>query len=623
MRRIPSLLLTACALLLGSSGAVRAQTGENVLVVANGASELSVRLAEHYARGRGVPESQVLKLDGLSAAPPDEIPRAEYFQRIQAPIARWLGANDAYDRILYIVLVKGIPLRIAGTGGRAGSVSSVDSELALLYHRLVGESPGFPGGIDNPYFLGDAPISDARPFSHEHFDIYLVTRLDGYTEQDVLALIAKGRTPATNGRFVLDMRASLNPAGNAWLLEAAKRLEALGWGDRVLLEQTSRVITGEQNLLGYYSWGSNDPAITQRSFGLGFVPGAIAGMFVSTDGRTFREPPADWKIGPWGNPRTYFEGAPQSLAGDLIREGVTGIAGHVAEPYLDATIRPDILFPAYVSGFNLAEAYYLAMPKLGWQTVVIGDPLCAPFRQQQLTREQLDPPINAETEMPEFYHRRRLQALLRTKLDERALKWSMRADARAAKGDEAGRIAALEEATRLEPRLSASHLQLAQMFENQGQYDKAVERYEAVLANDEANFVALNNLAFVLAEHMGKPEEALPYAQRAYLMTREQAQIGDTLAWIYHLLGDDRTALPLLEAAAKRVPKSAEIRLHLAVVQAALGDYAAAEASAVTALKLDASLAGNRHYIALQERLKGEPAENRLKKATSAAESKP
>ena len=93
-------------------------------------------------------------------------------------------------------------------------------------------------------------------------------------------------------------------------------------------------------------------------------------MFVSTDGRTFREPPADWKPAPAG-----ATSGGQSLVADLIREGITGVTAHVAEPYLDAIVRPQILFPAYLSGFNLAESYYLAMPFLSWQNVVVGDPL--------------------------------------------------------------------------------------------------------------------------------------------------------------------------------------------------------------------------------------------------------
>ena len=41
------------------------------------------------------------------------------------------------------------------------------------------------------------------------------------------------------------------------------------------------------------------------------------------------------------------------------------------------TPRPDLLLPAYYSGRNLAESYYLAMRSLSWQNIVLGDPLCS------------------------------------------------------------------------------------------------------------------------------------------------------------------------------------------------------------------------------------------------------
>ena len=90
----------------------------------------------------------------------------------------------------------------------------------------------------------------------------------------------------------------------------------------------------------------------------------------------------------------------QSLAGDLIRDGITGVAAHVAEPYLDATIRPQILFPAYLAGFNLVESFYLAMPFLSWQTIVVGDPLCTPFPRKALSSDQLYKGIDPQTELP-------------------------------------------------------------------------------------------------------------------------------------------------------------------------------------------------------------------------------
>ena len=357
---------------------VSAQSGVNVLVVTNAADADSIRIGDYYASHRGVPATQVLALQRLPVKPPDAIERAAFEAAIQLPIANWLSANDAQDRIHFIVLTRGIPLRISGSSGRSGTVASVDSELSALYQRMTEAQVPVPGAFPNPYFLGDQPVTEALPFSHERIPLYLVTRLDGYTVDDVLKLIDHGNSPVTEGRVVLDQRASWLALGNAWLKAAADRLRDAGLGDRVLLEATGKVVTNEPSVIGYYPWGSNDPAITERNLGIGFVPGALAAMFVSYDGRTFHEPPSTWRIGSWEKRETYFEGAPQSLAGDLIRAGATGVAAHVAEPFLDATIRPQILFPAYLRGMNLAESFYLAMPNVSWQTIVVGDPLCAP-----------------------------------------------------------------------------------------------------------------------------------------------------------------------------------------------------------------------------------------------------
>ena len=213
--------------------------------------------------------------------------------RSRRPISRWLQQHAAQDRILYIVLTKGIPLRIKGTPGRDGTRASVDSELTLLYRRMTGADATLAGRLANPYFLGATPVEQATTFNHKAFDLYLVTRLDGYTVEDVIGLIDRGAAPVQEGRILLDQRAAPpSQAGNAWLKSGADRLTAGGFGSRVTLDTSPGVVTGEKNLLGYYSWGSNDRGTKTRRLGLGFVPGAIAGMYVSTDARTFTEPPA-------------------------------------------------------------------------------------------------------------------------------------------------------------------------------------------------------------------------------------------------------------------------------------------------------------------------------------------
>ena len=72
-----------------------------------------------------------------------------------------------------------------------------------------------------------------------------------------------------------------------------------------------------------------------------------------------------------------FAGSPQTLTADYIHDGVTGASGHVYEPFLQFTPRPNILLPAYYHGRNLAESYYLAIPLLSWMNIVVGDPLCS------------------------------------------------------------------------------------------------------------------------------------------------------------------------------------------------------------------------------------------------------
>ena len=387
-----------------------AQSGSNVVVVINQASSDSERIGARYAASRGVPAENVVRLKTTTS---DDIDRAALEYEIERPISEVITRNEAQDHILYIVVTKGIPLRVRGTAGLDGTMASVDSELALLYRKLLG-SPVPPGGrIPNPYYLGDRPISAAAPFSHAAYDMYLVTRLDGFTVEDALKVVERGAAPVNDGRFVLDARASMvgNRSGDSWLTMAADRLSAAGLKDRVLLDTKTSVAAPTGPILGYYSWGSNDPSVTSRNMNLQFVPGALAGMFVSTDARTFKEPPASWTIGKWGDRKGYFEDSPQSLVGDLIRAGATGVSGHVAEPFLDGSARPQIVFPSYVAGFNLAESFYLGIPFLSWQNLVVGDPLCVPFKRTPAPADELSPPMDPDTELPKYFSARRLAVL--------------------------------------------------------------------------------------------------------------------------------------------------------------------------------------------------------------------
>jgi uncharacterized protein (TIGR03790 family) len=574
-----------------------AQTGENVLIVANSASTASVEIAEYYAAKRGVPKTQILRLE-LPLT--EDIARNAYLGGIERPIAEWLTTQGAQDRILYLVLTKDVPLRISGTPGPEGSIASVDSELTLLYRKLAGVQVLTAGSSPNPYFLDDGPVADAKPFTHERQDLFLVARLDGYTVADVKGLIDRASTPAKEGSILLDQRTEWQRTpGNVWLEGAAAKVKSLpGWAERVNLEIGGRVLRDEQNVLGYYSWGSNDPAITVRRLRIQFLSGAIGGMFVSSDGRTFKEPPDTWQV----RDATYA-GTNQSLIGDLIREGITGISGHVAEPYLNGTIRPDILFPAYLSGFNLIESFYLAMPFVSWQTIVIGDPLCAPFQKAALAAEAIDRGLDAVTELPTFLSARRVATLVKEGIKPEAAALYAKSEVRLTKKDRAGARQALEQATAIDEGLIRGHIVLAELYSADSQVDASIDRYRRVIERDPKHAAALNNLAYALAVQRNKPDEALPLARRAFAAGNRSPMIADTLGWVYHLLGNDVEAEPLLVAAVNGAPQNAEVHWHASVVLTANGKTALAARTLDRALELDKTLEQREEVKKLKERL--------------------
>lgn len=567
------------------------EPAENVAVIINESSHESQRVGDYYLQQRAIPAANIIR---ITTTTEDVIERAAYVRTIEDPIAAALARGQLQDRILYLVLTKGLPLRIAGTTGQEGTGASVDSELTLLYRRMVGQTVLTRGRINNPYYLGERAIREARPFTHRDHDTFLVSRLDAFTVEDTFALIDRAKASTTTGRIVLDQIGGLtNRLGDTWLAAAADGLSAAGHGDRVLLEGTAKAVRGEAGILGYFSWGSTDPQNRVRTLGMEFVPGAIASSFGSTDARTFREPPVSWlPTGASNNRATWFGGSSQSLVGDLIREGVTGVAGYVSEPYFQSVVRPEILFAAYLSGHNLIESFYLATPHLGWQTVVIGDPLCAPFSRQGADGKDLNPPVDSSTELPLFFSARRLAQLAAAApaMPQEALALWARSHALRGRGDEAGALGSLEGVVERAPAVAAPRLELALLLEQGGEVHRAVEQYRRILEVQPNQVVALNNLAYALAVGQNAPAEGLPFAKRAATLTPANANVLDTLAWIEHLLGDHDTAAKRLEEAIRRDPNHADIRLHAAIVFQAAGARVRAEAELKTALRLNPSL---------------------------------
>ncbi|MDA8376601.1 MAG: TIGR03790 family protein [Planctomycetia bacterium] len=66
---------------------------------------------------------------------------------------------------------------------------------------------------------------------------------------------------------------------------------------------------------------------------------------------------------------------------NMLKHGVVGTLGAVAEPYLQAFPKPSLFFPLLLSGrFTQIEVYFLTTPEVGWRIAYVGDPLYNPFQ---------------------------------------------------------------------------------------------------------------------------------------------------------------------------------------------------------------------------------------------------
>lgn len=328
-----------------------------VLVVMNADNADSKDIASYYVKKRGIPAANVAMIHASSN---EEISLADYKKTIEGPVREQIGKSK--HPIDFIVLTRGIPIRIAEGG------FSVDANLVAMDKSLVPIGSLKEEDIKrclNPFF------NQEGPFSHEKYNMYLVTRLTGYSADDAKKLVDRSlAAKPEKGPFFFDGADNRKDQGYGELQtamqQASKGLTANGFESQY--EDTSTFRAPQQPLAGYCSWGSNDDHFDLGAYRmLHFKPGAIAETFVSTSGRSFER-------------KNLATG--QSNICDLIEDGVTGVKGYVSEPYTFALARPQVLFGHYVvAGQNLAESFYSASLVLKWKDIVVGDPLCCPYKK--------------------------------------------------------------------------------------------------------------------------------------------------------------------------------------------------------------------------------------------------
>jgi uncharacterized protein (TIGR03790 family) len=374
-------LLLACgAVAHAASDDLAART----VVVVNSRQPDSVALGEFYLEQRGIPRANLIALplpteetiawhtfvDFVWQPLQDELLRRGWLEGFLSekldPLGRRRSAITGH-RLAYLVLCRGVPLRIdhdpttvsEAAAARVQSqfrttTAAVDSELTLLAQN----NPSNLGFVQNPLFNA----ANASEVNSEF--VVKVARLDGPTDADARNLVTSALTAERQGligRYYVDLGGP-HANGEHWLEATRDELIDLGFfGDVQNGPATFDVVDRfDQPALyfGWYAGSANGPFVRP---GFRFPPGAIALHIHSFSAATLRSATDHW-------------------CGPLVARGVAATFGNVFEPYLELTIRPQLLLASLVRGATLGDAAYFATPALSWQNIVLGDPLYRPFK---------------------------------------------------------------------------------------------------------------------------------------------------------------------------------------------------------------------------------------------------
>jgi len=331
----------------------------DVAVIVNSNSQTSIDIATYFQNARNVPNQNMIYI----SAPTSEDIDSATFQGIRTQIEDYLTNNNLVDSINYLVTTKGIPLKVVNScffdPNSNISCASFDSELCLILgsnSSAIGEGNGIP----NPVF------EQTQHFSKSAYDMYLVTRLTGYSKQDVYDLIDRsGPDTGINqlsAQSILDINNSVGGDSSyfhdLFVTPTEDYLSLNSWNS--LIHPDTLPSQDEENVFAYIFFGSGSSFNVDLNHT--WTNGSVGAISTCYGAETF-EPSSNTSN--------------QLLLGNLIAEGCTGAHGVVNCNYFGLIFRSDVFFQRYLDqtdNYNLAESFYMAEPRMSWQAVVIGDP---------------------------------------------------------------------------------------------------------------------------------------------------------------------------------------------------------------------------------------------------------
>jgi len=355
---LASILLAALVLFAGMSARAEIQPSQ-VLVLVNNDTKISSEVAQMYQKLREIPAANILR---LSLGTSREISRDEFRTRIAGPVRKFLESNPA---IRCILTTSGFPYVFQAPSEEG---AAVDNELATV---LRAEPKDRKRGQPNPLFLhgiNSYAITDPR-----RMKMVFVTRLDGpdlktitRMAEDAIATEKSGlQGPVYGDAQGLDGVTGYGE-GDASIRAAIDRLSGAGFESKLDLKQETWLqpkggvgyqAAGAAFYVGWYKYRDFQDIFGRQ----GLARGAIAWHIASGEAANLWDP----------NERGWCV--------NLLRRGAAVTLGPVREPYVTAFPHGDIFLESLLTGATIAESYWLALPQVSWNMVILGDPLYRPF----------------------------------------------------------------------------------------------------------------------------------------------------------------------------------------------------------------------------------------------------
>jgi Flp pilus assembly protein TadD len=163
--------------------------------------------------------------------------------------------------------------------------------------------------------------------------------------------------------------------------------------------------------------------------------------------------------------------------------------------------------------------------------------------------------------------------------------WMKLAETHRRTGDIASAADAFKKAQEIAPNNIVPFVQMAMMYDMAGRQPEAKPLYEHVLRLQPDNAIALNNLAYQMAESGADLDQALTMAQRAKQQRPTDNNVADTLGWIYIKKNLSDAAIGIFKDLVQKEPARATYRYHLAMALFQKGDKAQAKKELEQALK--------------------------------------